>query len=54
MLAPEGRWLGSVTMPERFHLRHITRHRVLGVARDTLGVEGSGARTPRQALNTTS
>lgn len=48
---PEGRWLGDVTMPARFHAKDIGADYVLGVARDSLDVQtvvqyglGSGSR----------
>lgn len=36
---PEGRLLGPVTVPERFHVHQIGEDWVLGIWRDDLGVE---------------
>ena len=36
---PQGRWLGTVAMPERFRLLAVGDDRVLGVTRDALDVE---------------
>lgn len=36
---PSGRWLGSVAMPEGFHLHAVARGRAFGVHRDALDVE---------------
>jgi len=39
VLDPDGRWLGTVTMPEGFRPLHIGAARVLGVWRDKMDVE---------------
>ena len=39
ILAPEGRWLGSVEMPPGFTPIQLREDRILGVERDDLGVE---------------
>jgi hypothetical protein len=39
VIAPDGRWLGSVTLPDRFRLLDVSADRVLGVLRDELDVE---------------
>jgi hypothetical protein len=39
VVSSEGEWLGSVTMPRRFRVLHITEDKILGVLRDDLDVE---------------
>lgn len=39
IIAADGRYLGAVTVPERFRITRITDDRVLGVTRDELDVE---------------
>lgn len=39
VLDPDGRWLGSVAMPDGFELMSVGRDHVAGVRRDPLGVE---------------
>ncbi len=39
VLDPQGRWLGSVTMPERFRPYEIGESWILGVATDELDLE---------------
>ena len=39
VIAPDGRWLGSVTLPERFDPLEIGEAHVAGVHADALGIE---------------
>lgn len=39
VLAPDGRWLGSVRLPPRFELLAVGGDRVLGVQRDEFDVQ---------------
>jgi hypothetical protein len=36
---PDGAWLGSVRVPAQFEITDIANNRLLGIARDDLGVE---------------
>jgi hypothetical protein len=39
VFAPDGRWLATVAMPQRFRLEAVGRDRVAGVWRDEFDVE---------------
>lgn len=39
VFSPEGRWIGSVSLPARFQLMEVGENHVLGVRRDALDVE---------------